>query len=191
MNRPPQTITCAAMHFRVERTTDKNATLHSFTSSKLELKATTAIITRTGVINAAIAYELSKSGWKTISVDRNKQMGHSSTSGSCAIIRMCDSTFDGTALAWEGYHYWLNWKHYLNLPEKTPLVTLREVGCLTIKSKADGFLKKHMKYSDELNCPYEELMPKEIKERLPIYSLTSFSLAKLIDDPHFGKPNKH
>jgi len=52
-----------------------------------------------------------------ISLDRNSQPGHSSTSGSCAIIRMHYSTYDGTALAWESYHYWKDWASYLDLTE--------------------------------------------------------------------------
>ncbi len=47
-----------------------------------------AIIIGTGVIGAAIAFEMAKGGWKTLSLDRNAQVGHGSTAGSCAIIRM-------------------------------------------------------------------------------------------------------
>jgi len=46
------------------------------------------IIIGAGVIGAATAYELSKLGFKTLSVDRNKQAGHGSTSGSCAVIQI-------------------------------------------------------------------------------------------------------
>jgi len=81
-----------------------------------------AIIIGTGVIGAAIAFEMAKAGWKTLSLDRNSQVGHGSTAGSCAIIRMHYSTFDGTAFAWEGYHYWRDWADYLGLPE--------DLGCL-------------------------------------------------------------
>ncbi len=63
-----------------------------------------AIIIGTGVIGSAIAFEMAKAGRKTLSIDRNTQAGHGSTAGSCAIIRMHYSTFDGTAFAWEGYH---------------------------------------------------------------------------------------
>ena len=76
-----------------------------------------AIVIGTGIIGTAIAYELSKAGWKTLSLDRNSQIGQGSTAGSCAIIRMHYSTFDGTAFAWEGYHYWRDWAAYLDLPE--------------------------------------------------------------------------
>ncbi len=76
-----------------------------------------AIIIGTGVIGTATAFEMSKAGYKTLSLDRNTQIGHGSTAGSCAIIRMHYSTFDGTAFAWEGYHYWRDWKSYLGLPD--------------------------------------------------------------------------
>ncbi len=148
-----------------------------------------AIIIGTGVIGAAIAFELSKAGWKTLSLDRNQQVGHGSTAGSCAIIRMHYSTFDGTAFAWEGYHYWRDWGAYLGLPGDAPLAKFREVGCMTMKTVANGFLEKHMKYSAELNCPFVELAPEEVQEKLPIYSLDSFAPAKRLDDPDFGQPN--
>ena len=47
-----------------------------------------AIIIGTGVIGTATAFEMAKAGYKTLSLDRNTQIGHGSTAGSCAIIRM-------------------------------------------------------------------------------------------------------
>jgi hypothetical protein len=91
-----------------------------------------AIIIGTGVIGAATAFELAKAGWKTLSIDRNRQAGHGSTAGSCAIVRMHYSTFDGTAFAWEGYHYWRDWADYLGLPASADLARFREVGCLVM-----------------------------------------------------------
>lgn len=148
-----------------------------------------AIIIGTGVIGAAIAYEMAKQGWKTLSLDRNGQVGHGSTAGSCAIIRMHYSTFDGTAFAWEGYHYWRDWAEYLGLPDGTPLAQFRQVGCMTMKTEANGFLEKHMKYSAELDCPFEELTADDVKAKLPIYALDSFAPARRMDDPEFGQPN--
>ena len=46
------------------------------------------IIIGTGVIGTATSFELAKQGYKTVCVDRNSQIGHGSTAGSCAIIRM-------------------------------------------------------------------------------------------------------
>ncbi|NOE18640.1 FAD-dependent oxidoreductase [Ruegeria atlantica] len=148
-----------------------------------------AIIIGTGVIGAAIAFEMSKAGWKTLSLDRNSQVGHGSTAGSCAIIRMHYSTFDGTAFAWEGYHYWRDWAEYLGLPEDANLAQFRETGCLVMKTEANGMLEKHMRNSSELDCPFEEWSGEKVLERLPVYSLDSFAPARRMDDPEFGQPN--
>ncbi|NOD85379.1 FAD-binding oxidoreductase [Ruegeria sp. HKCCD6119] len=148
-----------------------------------------AIIIGTGVIGAAIAFEMSKAGRKTLSLDRNSQVGHGSTAGSCAIIRMHYSTFDGTALAWEGYHYWRDWAEYLGLPKDANLAQFRETGCLVMKTEANGMLEKHMRNSSELNCPFEEWSDEKVLERLPVYSLDSFAPARRMDDPEFGQPN--
>lgn len=152
-------------------------------------QAIDAVIIGTGVIGAALAFEMSKAGYKTLSLDRNTQAGHGSTAGSCAIVRMHYSTFDGTAFAWEGYHYWRDWADYLGLPKDAILAKYRQTGCLTMKAKANGFLQKHIKYSAELGCTYQELTADEVQEKLPIYSLESFAPAKRLDDPDFGQPN--
>ncbi len=148
-----------------------------------------AIIIGTGVIGTAVAFELAKAGWRTLSVDRNLQIGHGSTAGSCAIIRMHYSTYDGTAFAWEGYHYWRDWADYLGLPPGTPLARFREVGCLVMKTEANEFMAKHLDNSRRLNIPVEEWDAARIRDRLPVYALDSYAPARRLDDPAFGQPN--
>jgi len=152
-------------------------------------KSADAIIIGAGVIGTAIAFELAKLGWNTINVDRNTQIGHGSTSGSCAIIRTHYSTFDGTVFAWEAYHYWRDWKEYLGLPEGHDLAKYRETGCLVMKTEANGFLEKHIENCKLLDCPLEEWSPEKIVEKLPVYSLESYAPARSMSDPEFGKPN--
>lgn len=147
------------------------------------------IIIGAGVIGAATAFELSKAGYKTLTVDRETQVGRGSTAGSCAIIRMHYSTLDGTAFAWEGYHYWRDWADYLGLPADAHLAHFREPGCLVMKTEANGFLEKHMTNARMLNCPIEEWSAEDIKQHLPIYSLQSYAPARRMDDPGFGHPN--
>ncbi|MEM9317428.1 MAG: FAD-dependent oxidoreductase [Pseudomonadota bacterium] len=145
------------------------------------------IIIGTGVIGSAIAYELAKTGRKVLSIDRNRQIGHGSTAGSCAIIRMHYSTHEGTAFAWEGYHDWRDWRDYLALPQGADLARFVETGCLVMKTEANGFLEKHMAYSKALGCPFEEWQPDEITTRLPVYNLDRFAPAKRPEDPAFGE----
>ena len=115
-----------------------------------------AIIIGTGVIGTAVAFEMAKNGRKTLSLDRNAQIGHGSTAGSCAIIRMHYSTFDGTAFAWEGYHYWRDWKAYLGLPDGHALAQFKECGCMVMRTEANGNLDKHLENSRDLDIPVEE-----------------------------------
>lgn len=63
-----------------------------------------AIIIGAGVIGTPIAYELSKMGYKTLTLDKQPDAGEGSTAGSCAIVRAHYSTEDGVALAYEGFN---------------------------------------------------------------------------------------
>ncbi|HCA92581.1 MAG: FAD-dependent oxidoreductase [SAR116 cluster bacterium] len=148
-----------------------------------------AIIIGTGVIGTATAFEMAKLGWKTISLDRNTQIGHGSTAGSCAVIRMHYSTFDGTAFAWEGYHYWRDWSEYLGLPSTANLAKFKECGCLVMRTETNGYLEKHLANSHLLKIPVEEWDGDQIEARLPIYSLESYAPPKLKDDVNFGLSN--
>jgi glycine/D-amino acid oxidase-like deaminating enzyme len=59
------------------------------------MKKYDAIIIGAGVIGASIAYELSKKGYRVLSIDKNSDAGTGSTAGSCAIVRAHYSTYQG------------------------------------------------------------------------------------------------
>ncbi len=147
------------------------------------------IIIGTGVIGTATAFELAKLGYRTLSLDRNRQIGHGSTAGSCAIIRMHYSTLEGTAFAWEGYHYWRDWRDYLGLPESEELAQFKECGCLVMKTEGNEYMRKHVEQSLALEIPIEEWDAATIRERLPIYSLDSYWPPKRMDQDGFGESN--
>jgi sarcosine oxidase subunit beta len=147
-----------------------------------------AIIIGAGVIGAAVAFEMAKKGWKTLSIDRNTQAGHGSTAGSCAIIRMHYSTLDGTAFAWEGYHYWRDWADYLEAHDPNGLAQFRETGCLVMKTEQNGYMARHLENSRVLGCPCEEWDEAQITARLPIYDLNGFFPPKRMQDTGFGEP---
>ena len=148
-----------------------------------------AIIIGTGVIGTATAFEMAKKGWSTLSIDRNRQVGHGSTAGSCAIIRMHYSTFDGTAFAWEGYHYWRDWADYVALPTGSILAQFKQCGCLVIQTKSNGNLEKHIENSSSLGIPIEKWDANKIINQFPIYSLESFYPPKLPNEDGFGMAN--
>src|SRR6201990_2172228 len=72
-----------------------------------------AVIIGAGVIGAATAYELARKGYKTLNIDKLPASGYGPTSASCAIVRAHYSSWDGVAMAYEGFFYWQDWGSYL------------------------------------------------------------------------------
>ena len=149
---------------------------------------TDAIIIGAGVIGTAVALELNRAGIKTCSIDKNPAAGYGPTSSSCAIIRVHYSTLEGTAFAYEGYHYWKNWEAYLNTADERGLSEFREIGCLVMCTAENGYLKKHTEICDRLHVPYEVWDASKIQQRLPFYNLQRFAPPKRMQHPDFGKP---
>ena len=150
---------------------------------------TDAIIIGAGVIGAATAFEMAKSGVKTLSIDGNPAAGYGSTSSSCAIIRVHYSSLEGTALAYEGYFHWRDWADYLGVADERGLAEFREVGCLVMRTPQNDFMRSHLAYCDTLGIPYEIWDDAIFEKRLPVYDLKSFAPAKRLSDEGFGSPN--
>ncbi|MDJ0684687.1 MAG: FAD-dependent oxidoreductase [Alphaproteobacteria bacterium] len=147
-----------------------------------------AIIIGAGVIGAATAYEMAKAGYKTLTLDRNKVAGHGSTSGSCAIIRVHYSTLEGTAFAYEGYHYWRDWADYLEAPASAELAKFLETGCLVMRTDQNAMMESHMAHCNALHIPYEVWSAEAVMRRLPVYEMKRYWPAKRMDDTGFGEP---
>ena len=145
-----------------------------------------AIIIGAGVIGSAVSYELAKKGWKTLNIDRNPTSGYGSTAASCAIIRVHYSTLDGCALAYEGYHYWKNWKSYLDFEDESGLAKFIECGCMIYQTEQNEYLKKVIDRAQELNIPHELWDSQKIKEMLRIADTDQFGPVKAVDDKNFG-----
>ena len=148
-----------------------------------------AIVIGSGVIGSAINFELSKKGWKTLNIDRNSVAGYGSTAASCAIIRVHYSTFDGCALAYEGYHYWKDWVNHLGISDEMDLAKFIECGCMIYQTKSNNYLKTIIERAEELSIPFEIWSPEEIKRKLPIVDTHKFGPVKTLDNKEFGNHN--
>ena len=148
-----------------------------------------AIIIGAGISGAAIAYELSKKGYKTLNIDKLAAAGHGSTGNTCAIIRTHYSTLEGTALAYDSYFYWKEWGNYIGETDEMGLAKLYEVGVLTVKPKSFDF-SKYLKLHDELNIPYEVWDRDTLLKKMPHFVDDSFYPPKRPEDPSFGEPPK-
>ncbi len=147
-----------------------------------------AVIIGAGVIGCCIGFELAKRGYRTLNVDKLGEAGMGATAGSCAIIRFHYSTFEGVAMAREGYFYWLDWPRYLEVRDPAGMAFYRNTGALVIKTPHNKNLTRVKAALSDLGVGYLELSPQEIKPYLPNGNLASFFPQKWIDDPEFGQP---
>ena len=154
----------------------------------MNAKTYDAVVIGAGIIGAAVGYELSQMGRKTLNIDMLPASGYGSTSNSCAVIRVYYSTLDGCAMAYDGYFYWRQWADYLRAPKNEELAMFHECGTLVMKTKVNDGMRKQLAHLDALEIPYEHWSNESILERYPFYDLSSFAPAKTMDDPEFGKP---
>ena len=144
------------------------------------------IIIGSGIIGAAIAFEASKKGFKTLTLDKLAVAGYGSTSNTCAIIRTHYSTWEGTAIAYESFFYWKNWREYLEVDDETCSAELRHTGLLIIRTKGQD-LSKYLKIHDELGIPYEEWDLETLKQKAPLLDDHSYWPPRRPDEPGFDQ----
>ncbi len=129
-----------------------------------------AIIIGAGVIGCATAFELAKRGYKTLNIDKKDAAGYGSTANSCAIVRAHYSTWDGVAMAYENFFYWLDWERYLGVEDELGYARYMNVGTILLKSQGHDY-KKVLKQFDAVGVKYEEWTPEQVRARFPIYEL--------------------
>jgi len=151
-------------------------------------KSYDAIIIGCGIIGNCIAFELAKKGWQTLSVDKLGGSGFGSTASSCAIVRAHYSTFDGVAIAYEGFDIWKNWKDYCEVEDSSGMAVYRNTGSLLLKASGHDW-KKVKRHYDDVGVVYEEWSLDRIRERMPIFDLrTYWPVTRPEDDKRFFEP---
>ena len=116
-----------------------------------------AIIIGAGVIGSNIAFELAKRGYKTLNIDKLPASGYGSTSNSCAIVRAHYSTWDGVAMAYEGFFYWDNWEDYLGVKDERGMAKYMKTGSCMFMLQGTDHSKKSLKYFKEIGIEHARL----------------------------------
>jgi sarcosine oxidase subunit beta len=147
-----------------------------------------AIVIGAGIIGAAITLELTRKGYRTLSVDKLPAAGYGSTSNSCAIVRTHYSTLDGTALAWESYHHWKNWGDYLGFGDERGLARFIQTGMVVVRSEA-AMYRQHLLFHDELGIEYQEWDGPTLRVKVPFYDVTAYYPPRRPEDGSFGTPS--
>ncbi len=151
-----------------------------------------AIIIGCGIIGNSIAFELSKKGYKTLSVDKNGDSGAGSTSGSCAIVRAHYSTLEGVAFAYEGFHIWKNWADYCEVDDPWGMAHYNECGSVMVKSQ-DRNWRKILEHWETVGVPHENWDAETLKEKMPPFDVSEFwpPSRPEKDENFFDKPDQN
>ena len=149
-------------------------------------KKADAIIIGAGVIGSSVAFELAKRGYKTLNIDKLPTSGYGSTSNSCAIVRAHYSTWDGVAMAYEGFFYWDDWANYLGVEDERGMIKYMKTGSIMFKLQGEDHSKKSLKFFEEIGVEHEIWDLEKLKERMPIYSHDQYDgTTRPDDDEHF------
>lgn len=135
-----------------------------------------ALVIGAGIIGCSVAYELAKSGRRTLVVDAGATAGSGSTGASSAIIRFHYSVRESVAAAWESYAWWLRWGEYLGVTDPAGLAKFIRTGGLVLDTP-DSDHSDVLRIFDEIGVPYERLTASEIRRRYPA-----------IDPARYGPP---
>jgi glycine/D-amino acid oxidase-like deaminating enzyme len=145
-----------------------------------------AVIIGAGVIGCAVAFELAKGGYRTLSIDKLPAAGYGSTSSSSAVVRAHYSSRDGVAMAFEGFSCWSNWADYLEAGDERGLATYIDCGSVLLKSD-DGLHPKATAHYRALGVPHEDWDTAALKQRLPYYDVHRFWPPSRPDDESFWR----
>jgi len=149
-------------------------------------KKADAIIIGAGVIGSSVAFELAKRGYKTLNIDKLPTSGYGSTSNSCAIVRAHYSTWDGVAMAYEGFFYWDDWENYLGVEDERGMIKYMKTGSIMFKLQGEDHSKKSLKFFEEIGVEHEIWDLEKLRERMPIYSHDQYDgTTRPDDDEHF------
>ena len=142
-----------------------------------------AIVIGTGIIGAAVAYELALTGLRVVSVDRLGDVGSGSTSSSSSIVRFHYSTFDGVAASWEAKFGWETWRDYLGAPHEETLARFFRTGCLIL----DGSTQRERVLSlfGQVGIPYQCWDAETIRQQVPGLDPGRYGPPKPVTDDAF------
>jgi sarcosine oxidase subunit beta len=147
-----------------------------------------AIVIGAGVIGGAVAYELARRGWRTVSVDKAPAAGFGSTSASSAVVRFSYSTRSGVAAAWDGVHYWKRWPEYLDVLDERGHARFVQCGMAIFLTGPGGHAAKVRHLWDDLGVPYEFWDRDRLRARMPAFDLGVFGPPSRTDDEGFWEP---
>jgi sarcosine oxidase subunit beta len=137
-----------------------------------------------GVVGCSVGLELRRRGCDVQVVDRNGDVGHGSTSASCAIVRRFYSQPGMIAMAHEALQIWRSWSSYLG-PIEDDLAILHQPGMLFIPPHVDDGVRNIVEHMKKLGIAVTLLSSQDVAARFPFLNPASLFPPRPLDDPQF------
>jgi glycine/D-amino acid oxidase-like deaminating enzyme len=150
----------------------------------MSVRRADAVVIGAGVIGAGVAYELTRRGLATVSVERLGGAGQGSTSASSAVVRFNYSTRAGVAMAVEGLGYWERWREHVAAPAGAPVPEFVQCGMLVFKVPGSNH-ERAVEHFEALGVPYQDLDHRELEYRFPFLDARRFGPPSRMDDERF------
>jgi glycine/D-amino acid oxidase-like deaminating enzyme len=137
----------------------------------------------TGIIGAAVAYELAKTGLRVVAIDRLGDVGSGSTSYSSSIIRFHYSAFETVATSWEAKFSWESWAEYLHSGPGETLARYIKTGCLVLDGSTER--ERALSLFDRVGVPYQTWDAQTIRQQVPGLDPGRYGPPKPVTDAAF------
>jgi len=137
-----------------------------------------------GVVGCSVGLELRRRGCSVHVVDRHGDVGHGSTSASCAIVRRFYSQPGMIAMAHEALQIWRDWGSHLG-PIDDDLAVLHQPGMLFIPPHIDDGVRGIVDAMKGLGIAVLLLSPEEVTQRFPFLNPQSQFPPRRLEDPEF------
>ncbi len=144
-----------------------------------------ACIVGGGVIGCAVALELRRLFEFDVTViERHGEVGHGTTSASCAIVRRFYSQPNMIAFAQEGALTWANWGEHIG-PLDDDLARFHRCGMLLIPPRVDDSVRSIVAEMRKVGASVDLLDADEVGMKFPFLDLESQWPPRPLDDPAF------
>jgi glycine/D-amino acid oxidase-like deaminating enzyme len=146
-----------------------------------ELRVT---IVGAGVIGCASALALARRGVAVTAVDRNGEVGHGSTSASCAIVRRFYSQPGMIAMAHEAAQIWADWGGFLG-PIGEAAAVFERPGFVLIPPRVDAATRATVAEMQRVGIRARLLDADELRRSFPFLETGSLFPPRAPEDPEF------
>jgi sarcosine oxidase subunit beta len=142
-----------------------------------------AIVIGAGVMGASIAYNLSQRGLKVLILER-QSVGVGATGASSGLVRMHYDLEIDSALAWESFHFFRNWRERIGGE-----CGFKRTGFLQIVSPdKNEQLRGNVEMQRRIGILTEVVTPEEVKKIAPMFRTDDFELAAYESESGYADP---